>query len=235
MPARTQKILKNIAANGRIASAYMFLGPPQSGKKAAAESFSETLKCSKQDKFVLSPDGASIKIHQIKDLQSMVRYGPAISPYFVVIIEKADSLTDQAVAALLKTLEEPPGGVVFVLLVEREDKIPATIHSRCQKVIFSETVVSWQKKEDWEAFYKALGQIQNKRKNECLLLAKELASHKDEIEEMLYDLAYFSRYSLLKEKFARIILDTVRFIKRRANLKVALDVMCLRLGGNYAG
>ncbi len=235
MPARTQKILENIAANSRIASAYMFLGPPQSGKQVAAESFSETLKCSKQDQFVLSPDGASIKINQIKDLQSIVRYGPSISPYFVVIIKKADSLTDQAVAALLKTLEEPPKGVVFILLVEREDKIPATIHSRCQKIVFSEAVVSWQEKEEWKSFYKALGQIQNKRKSECLLLAKELAGHKDEIEEMLYDFACFSRYSLLKEKFARIILDTVRFIKRRANLKVALDVMCLHLGENYAG
>ena len=156
------KILKGIAKSGRVAGAYLFLGPPGVEKKEQAEAFADTLECKKQDKIVVAPSGATLKINQIRELQKWVRYGPSASRYLVVIVEKADTLTDQAAAAFLKTLEEPAPGVVFVLLAEREDKISATILSRCQKIIFSEKTLEWKPDPDLNPFYKDLKNIKGK-------------------------------------------------------------------------
>lgn len=207
----------------------MFVGPPGSGKREAAEIFASLLGCQKQDNFLLLPQKSSIRIEQVRELQAWVRYGPSISPYLVVIVDQADTLTDQAAAAFLKILEEPPSGVVFILLVERPERLPLTIHSRSQKIIFAEKVKVWEGKKELEPFYEGLRRRLDK-KNNALLLAKQLEKEKEGIEGLLYELSYFAFYKLSRVKAARIILDAIRFIKRKANLRLVLDVMCLRLG-----
>jgi len=224
MPSRIQEILDKIAANKRVANAYMFVGPPGSGKKSAAEEFGRKLKISKQDFLLVVPDGASIKIDQVKEVQSLVRYGPSDGKYFLVVLDKADTLTDPATTAMLKILEEPPAGVVFILLVEREDRVPQTIHSRCQKIFFPEPADNWAANREYV-------EIKSNSPAELLLLSKKISAEKDEIENLLYNSAYYARGNA---KAARIMLDTVRFIKRRANVKLAVDVMCLKLGEVYA-
>ncbi|MBU0672264.1 MAG: AAA family ATPase [Candidatus Margulisbacteria bacterium] len=226
-----KKILNGIAKCDRVVGAYLFVGPPGVGKKQAAQDFVASLKCQKQDVFNVAPTGKSLKIDEIRELQKWVRFGPSISPYLVVIVEQADTLTDQAAAAFLKTLEEPAAGVVFVLLAEREDKLPATILSRCQKIVFAELAIPWQADPGLDTFYSGLRDIKGKGVEAALSFAIRLGTEKDRIEDLLYELASFVRYDLLDAKAARIILDTVRYIKRRANLKLALDVMCLKLGG----
>ena len=223
--SRIKKILDGIVKSDRVAGAYLFVGPPGISKKEAAEDFCDQLGCKKQDRFVISPSGASLKIDQIRDLQTAVRYGPSASRYLVAIIEGADKLTDQASAAFLKTLEEPAPGVVFVLLAERRDKLLPTILSRCQRIIFPEESGEW-KRGQANSFYPDLQDI---KKTKPLELSKKMEKEKKKIEELLYDLVHFSRYELCDISSARIILDTLRYIKRRANLKLALDVMCLRL------
>lgn len=227
--SRIQKILEGIAKSNRVAGAYLFLGPPGVEKRESAEAFGELLQCKKQDKFVVAPSNGSLKIDQIRELQSWVRYGPSASPYLMVIVEKADSLTDEAAAAFLKTLEEPPPGVVFVLLAEREDRLPATILSRCQKIIFPEKVGDWKLDRDSNPFYDELKNINKKGLLELLQLSSKLEKEKERIEDLLYELSHFARYELFDIRSARIILDTLRYIKRKANLRLALDVMCLRL------
>lgn len=212
-----------------MASAYIFAGPSCAGKKEAADFFAEQLGVNRQDKFLLQPQGTSIKIEQIREAQSWVRYGPAVSSHLVVVVEQADCLTDQAAAAFLKTLEEPAPGVVFILLVEREDKIPQTIFSRCQKIIFSGQAKKWERAEAMIPFYENLKNLGPKKPGLALLMSKSLEKQRTQIEGLLYELAFFARYELLNSCYARIILDTLRFIKRRANLKLALDVMCLKL------
>ena len=228
--SRVQEILEGVAKSDRVAGAYLFLGPPGVGKREAAQAFAELLKCKKQDKFVVAPSGTSLKIGQIRELQSWVRYGPSASPYLVSIVERADTLTDQAAAAFLKTLEEPAPGVVFVLLAEREDKIPATMLSRCQKIIFSEKVEDWKADHALNPFYEELRNITKKGVREQLQLSAKLEKERERMEDLLYDLSHFARQELLDVRSARIILDTLRYIKRKANLKLALDVMCLNLG-----
>lgn len=232
--SRVKNILAGIVKSDRVCGAYLFLGPPGTEKKETAEEFVSLLGCAKQDKFIIVPSGASIKIDQVRELQTWVRYGPSAGRYLVVIVDSADTMTDQAAAAFLKTLEEPAPGVVFVLLVEREDKLPDTIHSRCQKIIFSEESKDWQPDPGLNSFYADLKNIDKKGVPELLQLSTKLGKEKEKIENLLYDLAYFVRYELVDARAARIILDTLRFIKRRANSKLALDVMCLRLADKNA-
>ncbi|NQT30265.1 MAG: hypothetical protein HQ596_06810 [Candidatus Saganbacteria bacterium] len=223
--SRTKKILDGIVKSDRVASAYLFVGPPGPFKKEAAEDFCDQLGCKKQDRFLLSPSGTSLKIDQIRELQTAVRYGPSASRYLVAIVYGADNLTDQAAAAFLKTLEEPAPGVVFILLAEKRDKLLPTILSRCQKIVFPEESGEWEMGQA-NPFYMDLKDI---KKTKPLELSRKIEKEKKKIDELLYDLVHFARYELRDVSSARIILDTLRYIKRRANLKLALDVMCLRL------
>jgi DNA polymerase III delta prime subunit len=229
--SRIIRILEGIASSDRVAGAYMFLGPPGDDKRETANNFADLLDCKRQDRIVVSPSGASLKIDQIRDLQKWVRYGPSISRYLVAIVEGADTLTDQAAAAFLKTLEEPAAGVVFILLAEREDKLPSTILSRCQRVLFSDKNEKWEPKQELAKFYKEIKGIKGKKIKELLELSSEFEREKERIESLLYDLALFVYQELSDVGSVRIILDSLRHIKRRANLKLTLDLMCLKLSG----
>src|SRR6202142_4049492 len=86
---------------------------------------------------VLEIDAASNRgIDQIRELREMVRYAPASSRYKVVILDEAHMLTDEASNALLKTLEEPPDRVVFILATTEPDELAETIRSRSQHFHF---------------------------------------------------------------------------------------------------
>lgn len=228
---RVSKILEGVAKSGRVAGAYLFIGPPGVGKKEAAKNFAAVLGCKNQDRIVISPSGSSIRINQVRELQGFVRYGPSAGRYLLVTVERADALTDQAAAAFLKTLEEPAPGVVFVLLAEREDRIPTTILSRCQRIVFAEKVQEWEPNSEFEPFYDEMRFLAGRGTQELLKLSAALAKEKERIEDLLYDLSFSVREDACR---ARIILDTLRFIKRRANLKLSLDVMCLKLGSKNA-
>jgi len=225
--SRVKKILERAVQSGRVAGAYLFVGPPGAGKKEAAENFAAVLGCKNQDRIAVGPSGSSIKIDQVRELQGLVRYGPSAGRYLLVTVERADTLTDQAAAAFLKTLEEPAPGVVFALLAEREDRIPPTIVSRCQKIVFAEKAQEWEPKAEFDPFYDKFRSLGDKGALDLLKFSADLHKERERIEDLLYDLSFSARGDARR---ARIILDTLRFIKRKANLKLSLDVMCLRLG-----
>jgi len=216
----------------RVAAAYLFCGPPDSDKTADALQFAENLGSRKHDLIRVAPDGASIKIEQVRELQSRVRYGPSAGEHLCVLIEPADTLTPEAAAAFLKTLEEPPPRVVFILLVEREDRLPATIVSRCQRVVFGESVRAWQVKAENEPFYAELRRVREKSVGQLLALSTELQKERadERLEPLLYDLAFFAREELQDIRLVRVLLEAVKNCKRKANLKLNLDVACLEMG-----
>lgn len=223
-------VLEGVARNKRIASAYLFVGSPESGKRENALEFARVLGCRGVDQIEIKPEGAFLKIEQIRELQRLIRYGPSVSDYLAAIVEPADTLTTEAATAFLKTLEEPPPRVVFILLVEREDRLPATIASRCQKVIFGEELRSWQPNPELSTFYEELRNIKKKNIPEILELSARLEKEKERIEELLYDLIFFVKHELQNLSFVRILLEAVKNIKKKANLKLALDVACLKMG-----
>src|ERR1700741_4340221 len=150
------KSLANAINSNRVAHAYIFSGVRGVGKTTTARILAKALNCVKGPTAepdgtcdscreisagtsldVLEIDAASNRgIDQIRELREMVRYAPASSRYKVVILDEAHQLTDEASNALLKTLEEPPDRVVFVLATTQPEDLEDTIRSRSQHFHF---------------------------------------------------------------------------------------------------
>ncbi|WP_187147815.1 DNA polymerase III subunit delta' [Heliomicrobium modesticaldum] len=151
-----RQLSRGLLAN-RVAHAYLFSGPQGVGKKTAARAFAQSVLCleraggdacascpacrqfqggSHPDLFSLSPEGTTLKIEQIRNLQKRIRYRPYLSSHQVVLIEQAETMQGPSANALLKILEEPPGPTVFILITDRGHGILPTIRSRCLPVYF---------------------------------------------------------------------------------------------------
>lgn len=150
------RILKNAISTNKAAHAYIFSGPRGVGKTSTARILAKALNCSNgptpepcgkcpsctaisegSSMDVSEIDGASnTGVDNIRDLRERVRYAPSENRYKVYIIDEAHMLSTSAFNALLKTLEEPPPHVIFVLATTDPKKIPATVMSRCQHLPF---------------------------------------------------------------------------------------------------
>jgi DNA polymerase III subunit gamma/tau len=146
------RTLANAIQSNRVAHAYIFSGVRGVGKTTTARILAKALNCAKgptpepdntcdsclqisagTSLDVLEIDAASNRgIDQIRELREMVRYAPAGSRYKVVILDEAHQLTDEASNALLKTLEEPPEHVIFILATTQPEDLVDTIKSRAQ-------------------------------------------------------------------------------------------------------
>ena len=148
--------LQNAIRENRIAHAYLFNGPRGTGKTSAAKIMAKAVNCERGPApepcnacaacegitagtvlDVIEIDAASNRgIDEIRDIRDKVRYAPTEVRYKVYIIDEVHMLTSEAFNALLKTLEEPPGHVIFILATTEPHKLPATIVSRCQRFDF---------------------------------------------------------------------------------------------------
>jgi DNA polymerase-3 subunit gamma/tau len=149
-------ILKNQVIKGNIGHAYLFSGTRGTGKTSAAKIFSRAVNClhpidgnpcnkceickgilDESIMDVIEMDAASNrKIEDIRELREKVIYPPSHAKYKVYIIDEVHMLTNEAFNALLKTLEEPPKHLVFILATTEPEKLPPTILSRCQRFDF---------------------------------------------------------------------------------------------------
>lgn len=150
------RTLKNQLSSGHIAHAYLFCGSRGTGKTSTAKIFARAINCisatehgpcgecevcvnlsSENNMDIVEIDAASNNgVDEIRDLRDKVRFPPAIGKFKVYIIDEVHMLSIGAFNALLKTLEEPPAHVVFILATTEPHKLPATILSRCQRFDF---------------------------------------------------------------------------------------------------
>ncbi len=127
--------LKDSVENGRPAHAYLFSGSRGTGKTSVARILAKAVKTADEDVYEI--DAASNRgIDDIRELREHVSVLPFSSPFKVYIIDEVHMLSKDAWNALLKTLEEPPKHVIFILATTELDKVPDTIISRCQTFSF---------------------------------------------------------------------------------------------------
>ncbi|MGM0369327.1 MAG: DNA polymerase III subunit gamma/tau [Bacillota bacterium] len=156
------KTLKNAIKLDRIAHAYLFCGPRGTGKTSTAKILAKALNCEEGPTIdicddctscnkitdnssidVLEIDAASNRgINEIRELREKVKFSPTEGNYKVYIIDEVHMLTTEAFNALLKTLEEPPEYVVFILATTEPNKLLSTILSRCQRFDFGRLSIS---------------------------------------------------------------------------------------------
>lgn len=154
--------LKNSILKNKITHAYLFTGPRGTGKTSIAKIFAKTINCENLDEItpcnmcvsctqinnktstdIIEIDAASNNgIDEIREIKSKIDLAPNSSKYKVYIIDEVHMLTTGAFNALLKTLEEPPSHVIFILATTDPQKIPSTILSRCQRYDFKKISIS---------------------------------------------------------------------------------------------
>jgi DNA polymerase-3 subunit gamma/tau len=155
---QVKQTLKNALKNDRVAHAYLFAGPRGTGKTSTAKVFAKSLNCANPSPNfepcgecnscqriekgnsldVIEIDAASNRgIDEIRELREKVKFYPGEGKYKVYIIDEVHMLTKGAFNALLKTLEEPPESVVFILATTEPHEVITTIMSRCQRFDFT--------------------------------------------------------------------------------------------------
>ena len=261
--------LKNQIAAGRIGHAYLFTGTRGTGKTTCAKIFAKAVNCldtSEPDPCgecevckgidsgavldIVEMDAASNRsVDDIRDLRDEVAYLPAVCRYKVYIIDEVHMLTPEAFNALLKTMEEPPEHVIFILATTEVQRIPATILSRCQRYDFQRITaakiadrleyVAGQEQIDLDrSAAELIGRLADGAMRDALSILDTCAGVSNTVDEDLVRrmAGVTDRRYLFEISDAISDKDAVRALEKIAELRqqsVDMRRLCVELAGHY--
>ena len=261
--------LQNQIAAGRIGPAYLFTGTRGTGKTTCAKIFAKAVNCldhSSADPCctceickgidsgaimdIIEMDAASNNgVDDIRDLRDEVAYLPSVCRYKVYIIDEVHMLSTQAFNALLKTMEEPPEHVIFILATTEVQKVPVTILSRCQRYDFARitaqdiadrlTYVSEQEKIQLEpGAAQLIGRLADGAMRDALSILDTCAGVDNHVDEALVRrmAGVTDRSYLFEISVAIAAQDSVAALEKIAALRqqsVDMRRLCMELAGHY--
>lgn len=261
--------LQNQIAAGRIGHAYLFTGTRGTGKTTCAKIFAKAVNCldhSSPDPCceceickgidsgaimdIIEMDAASNNgVDDIRDLRDEVAYLPSVCRYKVYIIDEVHMLSTQAFNALLKTMEEPPEHVIFILATTEVQKVPVTILSRCQRYDFARitaqdiagrlTYVAEQEKIELEAgAAQLIGRLADGAMRDALSILDTCAGVDNHVDEALVRrmAGVTDRGYLFEISDAIAAKDSVAALGKIAELRqqsVDMRRLCMELAGHY--
>lgn len=274
---KVKEYLNSTIENKNISHSFMFVGKPGIGKKQFAHQYAEMIMClqdgkcdgnsAKCDSCVkfegnanpdyaeILPDGKTLKIEQIRNLQARIVEKPITSRRKVYVIDDADLMSEESQNCLLKTLEEPPEYAVIILIVSNESRILPTIKSRCVIIKFqpltskeikqvkpelSDDLIQLlegslqdaenieQKKEQYAQLLNLVNVLENKQLVEVFNSADLLYKGKDDIITLLeyLNLIFFSRNEI---NAIPIIEKTKKKILANNNYDMTIDYCLMNI------
>lgn len=192
------EFLKRKLESSQLSHSYLFAGNAGLGKKDFSKEFSEFVGCKFPDLMVVEPvEGKEIPISKIREVQNFLAYKSYNGGFKVVVINEAEKMNQEAQSCFLKTLEEPKGKTMLILISSRPDMLLPTIFSRCQIVkFFGRPVVAPEKLNDQNKIIAELLGVINSNLSEKFKYAKSQDFDQNKLGKILEAMQKYFRYLL---------------------------------------